>query len=155
MSYSRTKNTLNFDYLIGSDTINRPEFVQDLGVTFDKHLNFNEQVNTVTNKACKTLRFFMKSTRDFSKFETTRHLFKALVRSKLEYASIIWNPVTKMNIDSIESVQRRILKCLAFRLDGVYPQRGTAQKNLLHRFDMLPENCGIVIPKILIKWSNE
>ena len=137
MTYSRKKNLLSFDYSIGSDIIKRPEFVNDLGVTFDKHLTFNENVVTITNRACKTLGFIMRSSKDFSKFETTICLYKALVRTRLEYASIVWNPSTKINTESTEKVQRRFLKCLVFRLDGVYPQRGFSQGNLLSRFGLM------------------
>lgn len=137
MTYSRKKNILNFDYLINLYSINRPEFIQDLGVTFDKHLNFKQHVITVTNRASKVLGFIMRSSKEFSKTETNICLYKTLVRAKLEYASIVWNPATKTSINTIEKVQRRFLKGLAFRLDGVYPQRGFPQESLLNRFEIM------------------
>ncbi len=37
-------------------------------------------------------------------------MFNAFVRSKLEYASQVWNPFYKKDIDAIEKVQRRFTK---------------------------------------------
>ncbi|XP_063900527.1 uncharacterized protein LOC135120111, partial [Zophobas morio] len=68
------QRVLDIEFLL----INRPEFVQDLGVTFDKHLNFKQHVITVTNRASKVLGFIMRSSKEFSKTETNICLYKTL-----------------------------------------------------------------------------
>ena len=41
---------------------------------------------------------------------TLRTLYCSLVRSNLEYCSVVWSPYTKRNIEKIERVQRRATK---------------------------------------------
>ncbi|CAH1383593.1 unnamed protein product, partial [Tenebrio molitor] len=48
-------------------------------------------------------------------------LYFSLVRSRLEYGSIIWSPYYVTYTNSIESVQRKFLKYLCFKEDGIYP----------------------------------
>ena len=62
-------------------------------------------------------------------------LFFALVRSRLEYGSLIWYPVYKVHINYIESVQRRFLKFAYYLQNHNYPQRGYDQSLLLSKFN--------------------
>ena len=59
------------------------------------------------------------------------------VRSKLEYASVVWFPHYKNRVDILERVLRRFLKFLSFRADGIYPPIGYSQFKLLERFSVL------------------
>ena len=48
--------------------------------------------------------------------KTLRTLYCSLVRSNLEYCSVVWSPYTKRNTDKLERVQRRATK-LIFKSD--------------------------------------
>jgi len=50
-------------------------------------------------------------------------LFKALVRSHLEYASSVWSPYKKKDINSIENVQRRATRMLPQMKNLEYEER--------------------------------
>lgn len=50
-------------------------------------------------------------------------LFKSLVRPHLEYASPVWCPHFRMDIDSIEKVQRRATKLIPAISDLTYSER--------------------------------
>jgi hypothetical protein len=53
------------------------------------------------------------------------------VRSRLEYASLVWSPIYDLHSSLLERVQRRFLKNVVFRLNGAYPPRGCPQGLLL------------------------
>lgn len=59
------------------------------------------------------------------------------MRSKLEYGCLVWNPFYIRYKTMIERVQRRFLKFLCFRIDGVYPERLMPYSNLTSRFNIV------------------
>ena len=56
------------------------------------------------------LGFIKRNCREFRDVLTLRTLYCALVRSQLEYGSVVWSPVTAMNITKLERMQRRKTK---------------------------------------------
>ena len=46
----------------------------------------------------------------------------------------MWAPSFQIYVDALEKMQRLFLKFLAYKVDGVYPVRGTLQSDLLKRF---------------------
>ena len=84
---------------------------KDIGVMIDRNLTFEKHIQTQINKANQVLglmrmAFLHLDNRTFSL------LFKALVRLHLEYASSVWSPYKKKDINSIENVQRRATRML-------------------------------------------
>ncbi len=105
-----SNNPKNF-YYFGNDLIPSINSIRDLGVCMDSKLNFDQH----TENICKTAN--MMANLILRTFKSKRpsfmiKLFNAFVRSKLEYASQIWNPHTVRLIDRLEKVQRRFTKRL-------------------------------------------
>lgn len=136
MSYYRIKDPLRYDYGIDGFILQRPHIIRDLGVIFDEKLTFVPHVEDITNRAYNTLGFIIRSSSCFVKSQTLIDLFSAYIRSRLEYASVVWSPTYKVHILSIETLQRKFLKYLVFREDGSYPPRGFPQVSLLGRFSL-------------------
>lgn len=141
MSFTVKKNKIVVDYTIGGQTLNRPEVFKDLGVTFDPTMSFVNHITNVVNKSYKLLGFIVRNTREFTNADLIKLLYFAFVRSVLEYGAIVWNPHYNVHVNHLESVQRRLLKYLSFKLDGVYPQMGFSHNDLLtrHRVDALQD----------------
>ena len=82
----------------------------------------------------KVLGFIIRNTREFRNPDCLNMLFHTMVLAKLEYCSVIWFPIYTCHVNDIEKLQRRFLKFLAFKCDGVYPERGVPQNELSGRF---------------------
>jgi hypothetical protein len=66
-----------------------------------------------------------RSCKRFRSESCLRALYFTLVRSKLEYCSIVWSPIYRRGVDALESVQRKFAKYLLFKLIAEFPPRGT------------------------------
>ena len=78
----------------------------------------------------------MRMSKYFSSIPLLKSLYSAYVLSKLEYGSLIWSPIYACDCLSLDRVHRRFLKFISFKADGIYPDRGTPQIELLQRHGM-------------------
>lgn len=85
--------------------------INDLGIIFEDKLNFSLHINAKVNKANSILGIIKRNFRYLSQ-ESFVMLYKALVRSHLEYAIAVWCPYKKGDISSLEKVQRRATKLI-------------------------------------------
>ena len=101
------KHTMVYhDYVLNGKTLASSISVSYLGVTFTQDLRWNEHISYNSSKANSTLGFLRRNLRINS--PTLKTLaYNTLVSPTLEYASIVWEPYTKMNIDKLEIVQRK------------------------------------------------
>ena len=77
-----------------------------LGVNIRDNMKRSIHINTITNKANKTLSFLLRNLKIGNK-KTEETANKALVRSILEYAATVWDSYTENEISSIKKVRRR------------------------------------------------
>lgn len=136
MSFGRKNNMYMYDYNIDNDSLLRPEFIKDLGVYFVPNLSFNKHIEIITTSAFKSLGFVIRNCKGFNDINTHRLLYVAFVRSRLEYASVVWSPIYDSNSLQLEKIQRRFLKSALYTLNGIYPPRGFPQNVLLEMFDL-------------------
>ena len=136
MTFSNKNFVITNNYTISSTVLKRVHYFKDLGIMFDPKLTFSLHYDAVVNESLKNLGFIIRSCKDFKGISTFISLFFAFVRSKLEYGNVVWAPLANVHIDIFEKIQRRFLKFLVFRLDGVYPPRGYPQNLLLERFGL-------------------
>lgn len=80
-----------------------------LGVNISSNLSWETHIQYITNNANRSLGFIK---RNFSSVPLSLKLllYKTLVRSKLEYASSIWNPGTNVLISALEAIQNRSVR---------------------------------------------
>ena len=85
-----------------------------LGVSISKDLTWNTHINEIVTKANQTLGFVKRNVK--AKNQSVKELaYKTFVRPKVEYASTVWSPYTKKNIDQIEMVQMRVARWVTNR----------------------------------------
>lgn len=123
------------EYSMEQDVLSRVDSVRDLGVLLDSKLSFSNHIEKMVSEATRMLGFILRNCKSFNNIDALKTLYFSLVRSKLEYGSLIWSPVyAKYNL-MVEQVQRKFLKFLSFKEDNSYPERGINNELLLQRFN--------------------
>lgn len=105
-------------YYLDGQIIQKVNKVNDLGVLIDNRLRFTEHVEEIVSKSMRMLSFVRRNTKEFST-SCKIIIFNSLVRSILEYASIVWNPTYTIHSQKLELVQRVFTKYLAYVNPGI------------------------------------
>jgi hypothetical protein len=136
VSFTKKTKPLLFNYNINGRILSRSNLVRDLGVIFDSRLSFTDHIESIVNSSFKSLGFVLRNGKEFSDVDTLKLLYFTCVRSRLEYASLVWSPMYNNHIASLERVQRRFLKNGVHMLTGSYPPRGHPNDLLLGQLGM-------------------
>jgi hypothetical protein len=107
ISFSRKTTALNYQYRLGNSFILRTDCIKDLGVHIDSKLHFHQHVHFSFSHTMKLLGWIRIITFSFSALDSLLMLYIATVRSKLEYATVVWNSITNTDSNKLERVQRK------------------------------------------------
>ena len=110
MFMTRRKSTLTHDYKVGDTTLGRVSCICDLGVTYDSRLSMVQHVRNISGAATRTLGLIKRCTVDFKGIHAFHLLYNTLVRSRLEYASVVWAPHQAKYRLMLERVQHKFLR---------------------------------------------
>lgn len=111
---NKKKHVILFHYILNGVTLERVQFIRDLGVVMTYDLSFNKYLDSITPKAYKLLGLLRRNCIKHFKMSTTRALYVALVRPQLEYASPVWSPHHVTKIESLEKVQKAYIKMMCY-----------------------------------------
>jgi hypothetical protein len=89
---------------IGNSFILRTNSIKDLGVHIDCKLHFHRHVDFLSLHALKLIGLIRTVIFSFSTLDSLLMLYFALVRSKLEYASVAWNSVMITDSNKLERI---------------------------------------------------
>ena len=103
---TRRKTPLQTKYHLHGCVLESVPSAKYLGVTISEDLKWSEHTNNITKKANQTLGFLKRNIRVHNK-DLKSTAYKTLVRPQLEYASTVWSSHTDLDINKLESVQRR------------------------------------------------
>lgn len=131
----RTRRFICVDYRLDNKVLHRQHEMKDLGVVYDSKCTFLPHIEYSCKKAKRVLGFIMRNSKDFSNVKTVTTLYSSLVRSHLEYASIIWSPLAKVRIAQIEKVQHKFLIFIARKFFNI-SFACINYKDLLHKLSM-------------------
>jgi hypothetical protein len=115
ISFSRKTNALIYDYRLCLSSITRTHSTKDLGVYMDSKLHFHDHVTYIFSQSARFLWLIRNITFNFSTIESMLMLYFALVRSKLEYASVVWNSITSTDASKLERIQQRFAALCFYR----------------------------------------
>jgi hypothetical protein len=139
LTFTRQHNPLNYTYNVSGINLDKVASYKDLGVVFNANLSFNPHIESLVAKANRQLGFIMRTCCNFSDTNTFSFLYKALVRSILEYAVEVWNPYTCDMIIVLERMQNKFLRLLFFKTFGHSCPREfpTSELRAIFRYDSL------------------
>ena len=99
LTASGCKTTLVSNYNVltaaGRHNLERVNNIKDVGVIIDEKLYFRDHINEKVNKAYMMLGIIKRNFKYLEK-EAFKNLYKAMVRSHLEYAQSSWSPRYKI-----------------------------------------------------------
>lgn len=115
ISFYRCKKPRFASYSLNTHPLLRVDQVKDLGILIDTKISFIPHIDFMCAKACRMLGFLKRNTKEFKDFLTLKTLFCSLVRSILEYGSIIWNPSYQVHCERLERVQKSFTRLALVR----------------------------------------
>ena len=99
---SRARQQIHSQYTLHGEILESVDCARYLGVSITKDLCWNTHINQITSKANRTLGFVKRNVRTTN--QSFKELaYKILVRPQVEYASTMWSPYTKQNIQKIRN----------------------------------------------------
>jgi ribonuclease P/MRP protein subunit RPP40 len=116
INFSRKISPTTPIYILNNCPIPLKSVIRDLGILLDSKLTFTLHYDTIICKANRTLGCVKRYAKYFSNLSTLTTLFMSLVRSTLEYGSVIWTPYYKIHVDRLEKVQHRFFKFIRWKL---------------------------------------
>ena len=106
ISFTRSLTPINFNYHMNGIPLENVSTFNDLGVSADQSLLFRNHIFDVIKKCNKVNGMIRHSIGYTAPASVTIKLYKALIQPIVEYASPVWSPFTKIQIESVERIQR-------------------------------------------------
>ena len=106
LSVTRKRSHTAYSYTLHGYTLNGVKSTKYSGLTIISDLNWNKHINNITARANQSLGFVKRNVKTRSRLIKTK-VDKALVRTRLEYCSTVWDPQSKCATQRLEMVQRR------------------------------------------------
>ena len=87
---------------------------------FSSDLSFNLHIDNIVVKSSRLLGFIKKNTKHISDTKALICLYNGLLRSTLEYCSVIWTPRYACHINRLERVQNKFVKYFLYKFHFPY-----------------------------------
>lgn len=100
-----SRNKSSHFYTIDDHILQQVQNNPYLGITFSEDLKWKTHIDNICKRANSTLGFLRRNLRHCP-IACRMNAYIALVRSKLEYGCVTWDPHLKSDIDKLEKIQR-------------------------------------------------
>ena len=111
-----------FEYKMGDEKLEEVEEEKDLGVWIHSSMKPSTQCERAANSANKALGMMFRAFH-YRTTETLVPLFKTFVRPTLEFACSAWSPWTAKDEETLEVVQKRLVRALSNVQGASYEER--------------------------------
>ena len=110
----------NDPFILYDKAVDQVSQEKDLGVTFDT--NFHTHISEKVKKANSMMAIIRRTFRYMGE-KLFLPLYKAMVRSHLDFAASVYSPMLVRDVEAIESVQRRATRLIPGFSELSYPER--------------------------------
>ena len=93
-----------------------------LGVTLTANMSWSPHITECCNKTRKLIGLLYRHFHQHSSSNTLTKPYRSFIRPHLEYASIVWNPNFKVEIEALENVQKFALRVCTKSWDSNYDE---------------------------------
>ena len=143
-------------YIFSSSTLKTTDKEKDLGVIFNRGLDFSDAISAFVSKAKSCLFWFLRNTLSRDPDVMVR-AYKSIVRPHLEYCAQVWSPKARHGnwgtILEIEDVQRTFTRMVS-GMDGLSYEERLKKLKLTTLFERRMRGDLIETYKILNKKTN-
>lgn len=115
ITFSKKHIPITCNYYLSNISLSRSSLVNDLGILFDSKLIFNSHIISVKKKALSIFGMVKRNCSEFFNPLTFKQLYISLIRSQLEYATIIWVSDSIGHSNDIEIIQNKVLRFICFK----------------------------------------
>lgn len=105
----RIQSFIEATYMMGDLAIKRVEEFRDLGIPINVKMIFGGHIERITSRARQSMGYIKRISHGQFGVRALKVLYSSCVRSKLEFASVIWDPHAGVYRDDIESVQKQFV----------------------------------------------
>jgi hypothetical protein len=123
ISFTRKLNAIVYDYSMLGRILDKVDNINDLGITVTSNMSWNTHILNSVKKANRNLWMIKRCLGFNAPLKTIKILYTALVRSRLEYGSVVWSTQSKHYLETIEGVQRRATRYMCHGVDLDYKHR--------------------------------
>ncbi len=115
ITFTHKKQPIVNDYLVKSTPLNNVDQIRDLGVILDSNLTYRNQILSVMSKVKRNMGVVMRNSKYFKDTDTLKILYYSLIRSHLDFAVNVWDPITVYQKKLVEKIQKRFLRFLYYK----------------------------------------
>ena len=108
------------DLTLNGTVLRRVFSYRYLGITLTSNMSWSPHIMECCNKTRRLIGLLYRRCHHYSNAATLINLYRSFIRPHLEYASIVWNPSLKCEIETIENVQKFALRMCTKSWDSNY-----------------------------------
>ncbi|XP_046666606.1 uncharacterized protein LOC124358350 [Homalodisca vitripennis] len=120
ISFHRSAGYIHFEYSLDGSSLERAYSTRDLGIILSANLSPNDHIDSIINKASRMFGFVIRTSRRGLSIEAMKTVYVSLVRSVLEFGSVVWSPYQLGQIQRLQRIQDRFVRVVGVRLGFEY-----------------------------------
>lgn len=122
VSFNRSTRSVQFAYQLAGSDLERVETIRDLGIKMTVRLHYEDHIDSIANRASRMLGFLIRTSKCGLSVNAMKIVYTSLVRSILEFGSILWSPYLLGQIDRLQKIQDRFVRMVGVRMGFDYLQ---------------------------------